>query len=90
MPASTESDAVLERTDAPDGRPTRELDVRALGPPEPLVETLETLADLDDEVVLLQYNDRRPQHLLPKLDDRGYAYAHVETDDALVTAIWRD
>lgn len=38
-----------------------------------------------DNGVLVQYNDRVPQFLYPKLDDRGYEY---ETDDAVVTAIW--
>lgn len=78
----------LERTDAPTDRPTETLDVARLGPPEPLRQTLETLAELDDETVLVQRNDRAPQHLYPKLEDRGYEYDTVETDDAVVTAIW--
>jgi hypothetical protein len=79
----------LERTDAPADRPVETLDVRALGPPEPLRQTLELLADLPDETVLVQRNDRAPQFLYPKLDDRGYAYETVELSDAVVTAIWR-
>jgi len=78
----------LERTDAPADRPVETLDVRDLGPPEPLRQTLELLADLPDETVLVQRNDRAPQFLYPKLDDRGYARETVETDDAVVTAIW--
>lgn len=79
---------VLEaETDTPIDRAVVELDVRDLGPPEPLVRTLETLPDLEGSV-LVQHNDRAPQHLYPKLDDRGYAYATVETDDQVVTAIW--
>ncbi|WP_128904609.1 DUF2249 domain-containing protein [Halorubrum amylolyticum] len=85
MPPET---TVLERTDAPTDRPVETLDVRTLGPPEPLQRTLELLADLPDDVVLVQHNDRAPQFLYPKLDDRGYAHATVETDDAVVTAIW--
>jgi hypothetical protein len=80
--------AALERTDAPADRPVETLDVRDLGPPEPLRQTLELLADLPDEAVLVQRNDRAPQFLYPKLDDRGYAHETVETDDAVVTAIW--
>ena len=45
--------------------------------------------DLPDSTVLVQVNDRAPQHLYPKLDDRGYDYATVEADDAVVTGIWR-
>jgi hypothetical protein len=87
VPTAMEPAALLAETDAPTGAPIERLDVRDLGPPEPLRQTLETLADLDD-AVLVQENDRAPQHLYPKLDDRGYEYETVETDDATVTIIW--
>ena len=85
MPRET---TILEATDAPSDRPTETLDVADLGPPEPLRKTLELLGELSDETILVQRNDRVPQFLLPKLDDRGYAYDAVETDDGVVTAIW--
>lgn len=81
---------VVEETDAPVERPREELDVRELGPPKPLTETLETLADLDDRTVLVQFNDRAPQHLYPKLTDRGYQFETVTEDEVVTTAIWRD
>jgi hypothetical protein len=81
---------VLERTDAPTDRPVESLDVADLGPPEPLRRTLELLADLPDETVLVQRNDRVPQFLFPKLEDRGYAHDTVETDTDVVTAIWTE
>ncbi|MDS0223143.1 DUF2249 domain-containing protein [Haloarcula sp. S1AR25-5A] len=81
--------ALISETDAPDDAPTAQLDVRSLGPPKPLKQTLERLADLNDNTVLLQFNDRAPQHLYPKLDDRGYDFETVETDDTTVTVIWR-
>lgn len=87
---ATDISAVLTETSAPADAPTRQLDVRSLGPPEPLKNTLETLTNLDADTVLVQVNDRAPQHLYPKLADRGYAYETVETDDATVTAIWRE
>lgn len=82
--------AVTERTDAPTDGETVSLDVRNLGPPKPLRETLERVETLGDADVLVQYNDRTPQFLFPRLEDRGFAYAAVETDatDATVTAIW--
>ena len=88
-PAAVER-AVAERTDAPTDGETVSLDVRNLGPPKPLRETLERVETLGDGDVLVQYNDRAPQHLFPRLEDRGYAYAAVESDatDAVVTAIW--
>lgn len=81
---------VLERTDAPADRTVEHLDVADLGPPEPLRQTLELLADLPDDAVLVQRNDRAPQFLYPKLEDRGYAYDTVETDDGVVTAVWAE
>jgi len=82
-------DAILGETDAPSDAPRERLDVRRLGPPKPLANTLERLPELDDETVLVQLNDRAPQHLYPKLDDRGYEYATVERDDVTVTVVWR-
>ncbi|MFB6233865.1 MAG: DUF2249 domain-containing protein [Halopenitus sp.] len=75
--------------EAPTDGPTETLDVRELGPPNPLTETLELLPELDEETVLVQRNDRVPQHLFPKLEDRGYTFETVEVDDEFVTAIWR-
>lgn len=72
---------------APRDRPRAALDARDLPPPQPLQNTLERLADLDDDAVLVQLNDRRPQHLYPKLEDRGYRYESVG-DDVVRTAIW--
>lgn len=86
---ATETETLLrEEFDVPASAPTEELDVRNLGPPKPLKNTLETLAELDDDIVLVQLNDRAPQHLYPKLDDRGYEHETGEMDDAVVTAIW--
>ncbi|QRV15277.1 DUF2249 domain-containing protein [Haloterrigena salifodinae] len=72
---------VVDSTDAPSDRPRTVIDVRSLGPPEPLKNTLEKLVELPDETVLVQRNDRVPQFLFPKLDDRGYAYETVEGDE---------
>jgi len=79
---------VRERLDLPADEPIELLDVRNLGPPKPLSQTLETLPELDDDTVLVQINDRAPQHLYPKLTDRGYEYETVEHETAVYTAIW--
>lgn len=83
------AERAVDRTDAPGGRPRRTLDVRELGPPKPLTETLETLAELGDEV-LVQVNDRAPQHLYPKLADRGYEFETVTDGDVTLTTIWSE
>jgi TusA-related sulfurtransferase len=80
----------VDATDAPPERPREYLDVRDLPPPEPLTETLELLAETDSETVVVQTNDRAPQHLYPKLSEREYEYDTVETDGRVVTAIWDD
>ncbi|WP_435066656.1 DUF2249 domain-containing protein [Haloplanus sp. C73] len=79
----------LSQTGAPDDRPCETLDASELPPPQPLRNTLERLSEMDDAAVLIQLNDRRPQHLYPKLDDRGYEYDTLETEDGVVTVIWR-
>ncbi|MFB6295650.1 MAG: DUF2249 domain-containing protein [Halobacteriales archaeon] len=76
-------------TAAPSGRPSETLDARELPPPHPLRRTLERLPELTDETVLIQVNDRAPQHLYPKLEDRGYEYETVESDEGIITVIWR-
>ena len=85
MPAVEEY--VLD-TEAPPDRARETMDARELPPPQPLQNTLERLVELDDETVLIQLNDRAPQHLYPKLTDRGYEYETIETDLGVVTVIW--
>lgn len=82
-------DLILEQTNAPTGASTETLDVRELGPPKPLQRTLELIEEMPEEAVLIQYNDRAPQFLFPKLEDRGYAHETIDKDDVVVTAIWR-
>jgi TusA-related sulfurtransferase len=84
---SVSVERIAAESDAPANRPIERLDVRELGPPEPLAKTLERLEAMDGGV-LVQINDRAPQHLYPKLDDRGYGYETLETEDATVTVIW--
>jgi uncharacterized protein (DUF2249 family) len=68
----------LDAVDVPPDAAVETLDVRDLGPPEPLKETLERLVDCDDGTVLVQVNDRAPRHLYPKLTDRGYEYETID------------
>ncbi|MHB9285985.1 DUF2249 domain-containing protein [Halobacteriales archaeon Cl-PHB] len=78
----------LDRLDLPANAPAERLDVADQGPPAPMKETLELLPDLSDDTILVQVNDRAPQHLYPKLEDRGYEYDTHSTDEVVVTAIW--
>jgi uncharacterized protein (DUF2249 family) len=83
------NDSFADVLDYPANAPVCELDVASMAPPAPLVETLETLESLENGTVLVQHNDRAPQHLYPKLDDRDYEYRTVETDEDVITAVWR-
>jgi len=82
-------DRPVARRDRRAGRPHELLDAAELPPPEPLNRTLERLTELDEETVLVQVNDRAPQHLYPRLEERGYSYDTVETDEGVVTVVWR-
>ncbi len=89
VPADIET-RVVEDTSPPVHDHIETLDVRELGPPKPLTETLERLANLPTDDVLVQLNDRAPQHLYPQLEERGFAYETVEYDALVATAIWHD
>lgn len=82
-------DRWLNGLNAPNRAEIEFLDARDLPPPKPLSETLERVSELDEDAVFLQLNDREPQFLYPKLDDRGYAYETIAVDEGTVTAIWR-
>lgn len=47
------------------------------------------LGTLEDDTVLVQFNDRMPQHCYPRLTDRGYSFETIN-DDIVVTAISRE
>ncbi|MFT4923314.1 MAG: hypothetical protein ACI8XM_002540 [Haloarculaceae archaeon] len=88
MAAERPESVVRDELDLTEDVQTRHIDVRELGPPGPLTETLETLEDMGGDAVLVQVNDRAPKFLYPKLEDRGYDYETIDTEDAVVTAIW--
>ncbi|AFK19873.1 DUF2249 domain-containing protein [Haloferax mediterranei ATCC 33500] len=84
-----DTDAYLDEVGAPNRRTVDFLDARELPPPEPLQQTMNRLVELDAETVFVQLNDRAPQFLYPKLEDRGFSYRTAEHDDGVVTAIWQ-
>lgn len=49
-----------------------EVDARGLEPPQPMVRILETLSVLAEGAELRARTDRRPLHLYPELEKRGY------------------
>jgi len=78
---------LLSEIEAPVTDDPIEVDVRDLPPPEPLQETLGTLESMDEGECVIQINDRKPQHLFPMLEERGFTYESTG-DDPVYTAIW--
>jgi uncharacterized protein (DUF2249 family) len=67
-----------------------DLDARGLEPPEPMVRILEALAALPAGATLRARTDRRPMHLLPLLEERGFrATTQPEPDGTFLTHVCR-
>lgn len=70
--------------------PTEILDVdaRGLEPPQPMVKILETLATLPADAAVRAHTDRRPVHLYPILEARGFrAESEEQSDGSFITHI---
>jgi uncharacterized protein (DUF2249 family) len=67
-----------------------DVDARGLEPPQPMVTILEALAALPDGDVLRARTDRRPMHLYPMLEARGFSgESEEQTDGSFITHIRR-
>jgi TusA-related sulfurtransferase len=67
-----------------------EVDARGLEPPQPLVIILETLASLPAGAELRARTDRRPMHLYPQLEERGFtALTEEQPNGSFLTHIRR-
>lgn len=65
-----------------------ELNARGLEPPQPMVKILEALATLPAGTELHARTDRRPMHLYPQLEERGFTAETLEqTDGSFLTQI---
>lgn len=58
----------------------KEIDVRDLEMPQPMVTILEELVNLPDDFCLYVHHKKIPQFLLPQLDERSYVYLSKEID----------
>jgi len=67
-----------------------DVDARGLEPPQPMVKILEALASLSGGVELRARTDRRPIHLYPMLEARGFAgISEEQNDGSFITLIQR-
>ncbi len=65
-----------------------EVDARGLEPPQPLLKILEALAGLPEGSHLHTRTDRRPMHLYPQLEERGFtAETKEQSDGSFLTEI---
>lgn len=68
----------------------RNIDVSALGPPEPLVLTLAAVEQLEAGEFLRMHHRMKPCHLYDELDRRGYGHDTRRTADGMCEVfIWR-
>ena len=69
---------------------TLDLDARGLEPPQPMVKILEALSAMPAHAALRARTDRRPIHLHPLLEARGFAgESEEQSDGSFVTSIRR-
>ncbi len=67
-----------------------EVDARGLEPPQPMMRVLEALEGLPAATKLRARTDRRPMHLYPLLEARGFVgESEEQTDGSVVTIIRR-
>ncbi len=67
-----------------------DLDARGLEPPQPMVKILEALTALPEGAALSAHTDRRPIHLYPLLEARGFAgESEGQSDGSYITHIRR-
>ncbi|HEU5124698.1 MAG TPA: DUF2249 domain-containing protein [Verrucomicrobiae bacterium] len=67
-----------------------ELDTRGMEPPQPLVTILETIPALPVNAELQARTDRRPMHLYPELEARGFnGETEEQSDGSFITHIRR-
>jgi uncharacterized protein (DUF2249 family) len=65
-----------------------EVDARGLEPPQPMVRVLEALAVLPTGAKLRAHTDRRPVHLYPHLEERGFTgETEEQADGSFITSI---
>jgi uncharacterized protein (DUF2249 family) len=70
--------------------PTVEVDARRLEPPQPMIKILEAVETLPEGAELLARTDRRPIHLYPHLEERGFtAETKEQSDGSCLTHIRR-
>lgn len=67
-----------------------DVDARGLEPPQPMVKILEMLAALPANATLRARTDRRPVHLYPMLQARGFmGQSEAQSDGSFITRIQR-
>jgi uncharacterized protein (DUF2249 family) len=88
--AQNATPAVSCGCDGPSPSEVVDLDARGLEPPQPMVKILEALATLPEGANLHARTDRRPVHLYPFLEERGFVgESEEQSDGSFITHIHR-
>jgi hypothetical protein len=66
------------------GSNIKEIDVRGLEMPEPMVTILNAIADLPEDHALFVHHKKIPQFLLPELKNRGFDWLTKKVSDTYV------
>ena len=56
------------------------VDVRGLGPPDPMVAILGHIETTDQNGPITVHHDRQPIYLFPELTERGWSYRQIPGD----------
>lgn len=89
-PASSRTSSPGAKAKSCSGPPVIEVDARGLEPPQPLVKILEALVALPKGAQLRALTDRRPMHLYPQLEERGFiGESEEQADGSFMTWIRR-
>ena len=78
--ATIGSESTFEQIETKYSGQMKEVDVRDLEMPMPMVTILEELENIDASNALYVHHKKLPQYLLPEIADRGYSYVHKDID----------
>ena len=87
-PATGTPEPIAQSKGSRTRRTVIQCDARGLEPPQPMVKILEAVASLAPEAELHARTDRRPMHLFPQLESRGFHSEYTEQPDgSFITVI---
>jgi len=81
QPTTVDKELSYEQVEAKFAGNMKEIDVRDLEMPMPMVTILEEVESISNNNALYVHHKKLPQYLLPELSDRGYKFVHKIIDE---------